>query len=69
MLSYLLFLLLALTGAILQFFTLRYELRMFQQNSYRVERFLRWYLGGRNFFGATLSFFKREIVKLPLVFI
>ena len=68
MLSYLLFLLLALTGAILQFFTLRYELRMFQQNSYRVERFLRWYLGGRNFFGATLSFFKREIVKLPLVY-
>lgn len=64
----LLYLLLALTGIILQFFVLRYELRMFQQNSYRVERFWRWYLQGRNFFGALRSFFQREPVKLPLVY-
>lgn len=45
---------------------LLYELRMFQQNSYRPERFLRWWFGPKNAYSAFLAWLMPLPVKIPL---
>ena len=45
---------------------LLYELRMFQQNSYRPERFLRWWFGPQNAYSAFLAWLMPLPVKIPL---
>ncbi|MBP5538390.1 MAG: UDP-N-acetylmuramoyl-tripeptide--D-alanyl-D-alanine ligase [Bacteroidales bacterium] len=43
-----------------------YEVRMFQQNSYRPERFMRWWHGPDNAYSAFLSWLMPLPVKIPL---
>ncbi|MBO7510279.1 MAG: UDP-N-acetylmuramoyl-tripeptide--D-alanyl-D-alanine ligase [Bacteroidales bacterium] len=43
-----------------------YEVRMFQQNSYRPERFLRWWHGPDNAYSAFLAWLMPLPVKIPL---
>lgn len=43
-----------------------YEVRMFQQNSYRPERFLRWWHGPNNAYSAFLAWLMPLPVKIPL---
>lgn len=43
-----------------------YEVRMFQQNSYRPERFMRWWFGPKNKYSAFLAWLMPLPVKIPL---
>ncbi len=43
-----------------------YEVRMFQQNSYRPERFKRWWFGPKNKYSAFLAWLMPLPVKIPL---
>lgn len=43
-----------------------YEVRMFQQNSYRPERFMRWWHGPKNAYSAFLAWLMPLPVKIPL---
>lgn len=43
-----------------------YEVRMFQQNSYRSERFKRWWFGPKNKYSAFLAWLMPLPVKIPL---
>ena len=43
-----------------------YEVRMFQQNSYRPERFRRWWFGPKNKYSAFLAWLMPLPVKIPL---
>lgn len=45
---------------------LLFETRMFQQNSYRPERFMRWWRGPRNAYSAFLAWLLPLPVKIPL---
>ncbi|MBP5397609.1 MAG: UDP-N-acetylmuramoyl-tripeptide--D-alanyl-D-alanine ligase [Bacteroidales bacterium] len=45
---------------------LPFELRMFQQNSYRPERFWRWWVTEHRLFTAFYNLFDRTPVKIPL---
>lgn len=45
---------------------LLFEVRMFQQNSYRPERFLRWWKDPRNAYSAFLAWLLPLPVKIPL---
>ena len=60
-------LLLLWAGVSMFIWFLRYDLRMFQQHSYRPERFWRWWGGSGNWFSAFLDWMLRIPAKLPLV--
>ena len=44
-----------------------YEVRMFQQNSYRPERFMRWWHGPDNAYSAFLSWLMPLPVKIYII--